>query len=289
MRILVLGVTGMIGSAMFRVLTTDSAHETHGTVRSANDLRFFGELAAKQIATDVDVENYDTLVRTLVSVRPEVVVNCVGATKHKTVGNDPLTAIPMNAMLPHRLAKLCEGFGARLIHVSTDCVFSGRQGNYLEGDWPDAEDVYGRTKALGEVDYPHAVTLRTSTIGHELHSSYGLLEWFLTQQNRCQGFRRAVFSGLPSVIFAQIVRDLVIPRRELHGLYHVAGRPIAKSELLKIIASVYEKSIEIVPDDTIVIDRSLNGERFCAATGYQPPDWATLIKTMHEHRQFEGN
>lgn len=284
MRILVLGVTGMIGSAMFRVLTADSAHETLGTVRSANDLRFFGELAAKQIATDVDVENYDTLVRTLVSVRPEVVVNCVGATKHKAAGNDPLTAIPMNAMLPHRLAKLCEGFGARLIHVSTDCVFSGRQGNYVEGDLPDAEDVYGRTKALGEVDYPHAVTLRTSTIGHELHGSYGLLEWFLTQQNRCQGFRRAVFSGLPSVIFARIVRDLVIPRRELHGLYHVAGRPIAKSELLKIIADVYEKSIEIVPDDTFVIDRSLNAERFCAATGYQPPDWATLIKAMHEHR-----
>lgn len=284
MRILVLGVTGMIGSAMFRVLTADSAHETLGTVRSANDLRFFGGLAAKQIATDVDVENYDALVRTLVSVRPEVVVNCVGATKHKAAGNDPLTAIRMNAMLPHRLAKLCEGFDARLIHVSTDCVFSGRQGNYVEGNLPDAEDVYGRTKALGEVDYPHAVTLRTSTIGHELHGSCGLLEWFLTQQNRCQGFRRAVFSGLPSVIFAQIVRDLVIPRRELHGLYHVAGRPIAKSELLKIIAGVYEKSIEIVPDDTFVIDRSLNAERFCAVTGYQPPDWATLIKAMHEHR-----
>lgn len=284
MKILVLGATGMIGSAMFRVLAADSAHETLGTVRGASDLRFFGELTAKQIVTDVDVENYDALLRALVSVRPEVVVNCVGATKHKAAGNDPLTAIPLNAMLPHRLAKLCEGFGARLIHVSTDCVFSGRQGNYMEGDLPDAEDVYGRTKALGEVDYPHAVTLRTSTIGHELHSNYGLLEWFLNQRNRCQGFRRAVFSGLPSITFAQIVRDFVIPRSDLQGLYHVAGRAIAKSELLEVIAGVYEKEIEIVPDDTLVIDRSLNAERFSAVTGYKAPDWVTLIKAMHKYR-----
>lgn len=285
MKILVLGVTGMIGSAMFRVLAEDSSHETIGSVRSENDFSLFDAEKTKKIVGGVDVENCDALLRTLTAIRPDVVINCVGATKHKASGNNALTAISLNALLPHRLAKLCEGFASRLIHISTDCVFSGKQGNYREDALPDADDVYGRTKALGEVDYPHAITLRTSTIGHELHSKLGLLEWFLAQTERCQGFRRAVFSGLPSVIFAQVVRDMVIPRPDLRGLYHVAGMPISKYDLLLEIAEVYMKPVQVVPDDAFAIDRSLNADRFCAATGFQPPDWKTLIRAMHQDRQ----
>jgi dTDP-4-dehydrorhamnose reductase len=285
MKVLVLGATGMIGNAMFRVLGRDSSYEVAGTVRSESDRAFFDAEAAKRLVVGVDVENCDALLRTFVAIRPDVVINCVGATKHKTSGRDAFTAIPLNAMLPHRLAKLCEGFGSRLIHVSTDCVFSGKQGNYTEDALPDAEDIYGRTKALGEIDYPNTITLRTSTIGHELHSHVGLLEWFLAQPDRCKGFRRAVFSGLPSVTFAQVVRDQVIPKQKLRGLFHVAGRPISKYDLLLDIADAYNKSIEVVPDDTFDIDRSLNADRFFDATGYRPPDWKTLIKAMRQDRQ----
>jgi dTDP-4-dehydrorhamnose reductase len=285
MKVLVLGATGMIGNAMFRVLGRDSSYEVAGTVRSESDRAFFDAEAAKRLVVGVDVENCDALLRTFVAIRPDVVINCVGATKHKTSGRDAFTTIPLNAMLPHRLAKLCEGFGSRLIHVSTDCVFSGKQGNYTEDALPDAEDIYGRTKALGEIDYPNTITLRTSTIGHELHSHVGLLEWFLAQPDRCKGFRRAVFSGLPSVTFAQVVRDQVIPKQKLRGLFHVAGRPISKYDLLLDIADAYNKSIEVVPDDTFDIDRSLNADRFFDATGYRPPDWKALIKAMHQDRQ----
>jgi dTDP-4-dehydrorhamnose reductase len=282
MRLLVLGVTGMIGSAMFRVLGRDSSCEAFGTVRNQSDRRFFDAEAIKRLVVGVDVENFDVLLQTFVTTRPDVVINCVGVTKHRMSGNDALIAIPLNALLPHRLAKLCEGFGSRLIHVSTDCVFSGTQGNYREDARPDADDIYGRTKALGEVDYPHAITLRTSTIGHELHSNFGLLEWFLAQSGSCKGFRRAFFSGLPSITFAQVVRDLVIPRKDLTGLYHIAGKPVSKYDLLMCIAEAYNKSIVVLPDDAFIIDRSLNADRFQNATGYSPPDWKALIGEMHQ-------
>ena len=168
-----------------------------------------------------------------------------------------------------------------MVHISTDCVFSGARGSYTE-DYPaDANDVYGKAKFLGEVNYSHAITLRTSTIGHELHSAYGLLEWFLSQQGSCKGFSRAIFSGLPNTEFARVVRDMVIPRPDLHGLYHVGADPIAKFELLKLIATVYGKQIDIVQDDEFMIDRSLNSERFKQATGYSAPSWPELIHSMY--------
>jgi dTDP-4-dehydrorhamnose reductase len=183
--------------------------------------------------------------------------------------------------LPHRMADLCTVSGARLVHVSTDCVFAGTKGGYLEGDAPDALDTYGKSKQLGEVDYPHAITLRISTIGHELQTAYGLLEWFLSQKGSCKGFNRAVFSGFPNTVFAQIVRDVVIPRPDLHGLYHVGAQAIGKYDLLRLIAKVYGKQIDIIRDDHFVIDRSLNSERFYAATGYKAAAWPELIRAMY--------
>lgn len=284
MRILVLGASGMIGSTTFRVFSERHDWDVYGSVRSESAKQFFPLQVAERLLANVDVTNYDALVDVFAKIRPEVVINCVGATKHKTDGNDPLMAIPLNALLPHRLARLCAAVNARLVHVSTDCVFSGKQGNYTEEDFPDAGDVYGRSKALGEVDYPNAITLRTSTIGHELQSSYGLLDWFLTQQGSCKGFKRAIFSGLPTVEFARVIRDVVIPQPGLYGLYHVAGPAIAKYDLLKLIAEVYGKLIEIVPENEFVIDRSLNADRFHTATGYQSTQWPELIKLMHAYQ-----
>lgn len=284
MKILVFGASGMIGSAMFRVLSAKEEWQVWGTLRSSEAKRFFSGDQQDKLATGVDVEKHDALVRMFARVQPEVVVNCIGLTKHHKEAEDPQLALPLNALLPHRMADLCAVAGARLIHVSTDCVFAGSKGNYAEADTPDAVDVYGKAKHLGEVDYPHAITLRTSTIGHELQSAYGLLEWFLSQQGSCKGFNRAIFSGLPNTEFARVVRDVVIPRPELHGLYHVGAEPIGKYELLRLIAKTYAKQIEIVRDDEFSIDRSLNSARFNQETGYKPAAWPELIQAMHASR-----
>jgi dTDP-4-dehydrorhamnose reductase len=285
MRVLVFGASGMIGNAMIRVLSEKKDWQVFGTLRSEQAKRFFSPAIAERLVTGVDVENHDVLARVFGRVRPDAVINCIGLTKHHKDAANPMAAIPLNALLPHRMAELCTVAGARLVQVSTDCVFSGAKGGYTEDDRADAQDLYGKSKFLGEVDYPHAITLRTSTIGHELHSAYGLLDWFLSQGERCKGFSRAIFSGLPSIVFAQIVRDVVLARSDLHGLYHVAAHPIGKYDLLRLIAAAYGKTIEIECDQQFVIDRSLNAQRFHAATGYSAPDWPELVHAMCT---FEG-
>ncbi|SCX36188.1 dTDP-4-dehydrorhamnose reductase [Pseudomonas sp. NFACC25] len=275
----------MLGNAVFRVFSGDAEHDTWGTVRSNTALRNFSPQHQSHLLTGVDVLDQDALVAVLAKVRPDVVINCVGLIKQLADAKDPLTALPINAMLPHRLARLCALSNARLIHISTDCVFSGGKGGYLESDISDAEDLYGKSKYIGELhDLPHAITLRTSIIGHELNSNHSLLDWFLSQEGTTRGFSRAIFSGLPTAELARVMKDFVLPHPELNGLYHVSADPIAKLDLLTLIASQYGKSIEIRPDAALVIDRSLNSERFTQATGYKAPTWPQLIELMHATR-----
>lgn len=285
MRVLILGVTGMLGSAVFKVFSQDSAHEVWGTLRNAGSLRFFPESNWSQLQLGVDVLDQDSLIGVLAKVRPDVVINCVGLIKQLADAKDPLTALPINSMLPHRLARLCVLSGARLIQVGTDCVFSGRKGCYLESDLSDAEDLYGKSKYIGELhELTHAITLRTSIIGHELNSNYSLVDWFLSQKGSVKGYSRAIFSGLPTVELARVMKDFVLPHPELNGLYHVAVEPISKLDLLRLVARQYGKTIEIHPDASLEIDRSLNGERFTQATGYRAPSWPRLIELMHATR-----
>lgn len=285
MKVLVLGVTGMLGNAVFRVFSADAAYQAWGTLRSAAALRHFPQNSHARLLCGVDVLDQDTLTSVMARVKPDVVINCVGLIKQLADANDPLTALPINAMLPHRLARLCELSGARLIHVSTDCVFSGRKGLYRETDLSDAEDLYGKSKYIGELhEQAHAITLRTSIIGHELGSNHALVDWFLSQQNSVRGFTKAIFSGLPTVELARVMKDFVIAHPQLNGLYHVAAEPIDKFRLLSLVAAQYGKTIEIRPDDALVIDRSLDGAWFRDATGYVAPDWPELIRRMHEQR-----
>jgi len=284
MKILVLGASGMLGNAMIRVLSEKADWQVHGTVRSESSKRYFRPDIAGRLLSGVDVEQNDSLTQAFIRIRPDAVINCVGLVKQLADADDPLQAIPINSLLPHRLAKLCELSGARLVHMSTDCVFAGGKGGYRESDAADARDLYGRSKFLGETAYPHTVTLRTSIIGHELQSAHGLVGWFLSQQGRCNGYTKAIFSGLPTVALAQAVRDIVIPRTGLSGVYHVAAQPISKYDLLKLIAKVYGKTIEITPSDQLVIDRSLNADRFRDATGYVAPSWPELIELMHTYK-----
>lgn len=285
MKVLVLGVSGMLGNAVFRVFSADAAYETWGTLRSGAALRYVSPESHAYLLTGIDVLDQDALVAAMVRVRPDVVINCVGLIKQLADAKDPLTALPINAMLPHRLARLCALSGARLIHVSTDCVFAGRKGLYLESDLSDAEDLYGKSKYIGELhDVPHAITLRTSIIGHELSSNHALVDWFLSQEGSVKGFTKAIFSGLPTVELARVMKEFVIPHPQLNGLYHVAAEPIDKFRLLSLVAAEYGKQIEIRADDALAIDRSLDGSRFRNATGYVAPSWPELIRRMRELR-----
>jgi len=281
-RVLILGASGMLGNAMLRILSQSEACEVRGTARSAGVLRHFEPSLAQRIVTGIDVENVDALTTLLADVRPSVVVNCIGLVKQLAQADDPLSALPINALLPHRLARLCGLVGARFVHISTDCVFNGRKGSYLESDPSDAEDLYGRSKYLGEVAYPHSITLRTSIIGHELSSAHGLVGWFLAQEGTVKGYRKAIFSGLPTVELSRIVRDVVLPQPELSGIYHVAAEPIAKYDLLQLVRDAYGKTIAIEPDDSVAIDRSLNAERFRKATGYVAAPWPELVARMRD-------
>ena len=283
-KILVLGASGMLGNAVFRVLAGSPQSDVVGTVRSSRSVGLLPNILRERLISGVDVENSDTLVFLFSKIRPTVVVNCIGLVKQLAESDDPLQAIPVNSILPHRLARLCDAVGARLVHMSTDCVFSGKEGMYTEADFADADDLYGRSKFLGEVDYPNAITLRTSIIGHERDGARSLINWFLSQEGRVKGYARAVFSGLPTVEIARIIRDSVIPNPELHGIFHLSAEPINKFDLLTLVAEVYGKSIEIVSDDKLVIDRSLDSTRFRQATGFSPEPWPELIRRMHEFR-----
>lgn len=272
----------MLGNAVLRLFAQSPGYQVCGSVRSSGALRFLSRDLYSSVIVGVDVENIDSLMRLFAVAHPDVVINCVGLIKQLAEASDPLSAVLINALLPHRLARLCDVAGARLIHMGTDCVFSGAKGMYTEADASDASDLYGRSKYLGEVDYPHAITLRTSIIGHELDGARSLVGWFLAQEGSVKGFTRAIFSGLPTVEIARLIRDHVIPHPDLHGLYHVSAEPINKFDLLTLVANRYGKSIDILPDETYVIDRSLDSTRFRAVTGFQPAPWAELIRLMHD-------
>ncbi len=281
-KVLVLGASGMLGNAVFRLFSESTGYDVTGTIRSDRSKRLFPDFLQTKLLSDIDVESIDSLMHAVGVIKPDVVINCIGLVKQLAEADDPLVAIPINSLLPHRLARLCSVAGARLIHMSTDCVFSGAKGMYLDSDFSDANDLYGRSKFLGEVDYPNAITLRTSIIGHELDGARSLVGWFLAQSGTVKGFRKAIFSGLPTVEIARVIRDYVIPNPELSGVYHVSADPINKLDLLELLARIYGKSINIQPDDNLVINRSLDSTRFRQATGFKPKSWPELVKIMHD-------
>ena len=283
--ILILGASGMLGNAAYRFFAQSPGWTTVGTLRSPSLSERLPQTETARLVTGIDIYDFTRLVRLFSDVRPAIVLNAIGVIKQLAAAKDTLPSIEINSLWPHRLATLCGAAGARLVHVSTDCVFEGTRGMYRENDRPDATDLYGRTKLLGEVDYSHAVTLRTSIVGHEMASSVSLIDWFLSQPGpRVRGFRKAIYSGFPTVELSRIIRDVVFPRQNLRGLWHVASAPICKYELLKLVARAYGKEIAIDPDDSVVIDRSLDGSRFSKATGYVAPPWEELVCLMHRSR-----
>lgn len=282
MKVLVLGGNGMFGSMVAKVLDEHNAYNVEQTIRPG--VRLHAGIA--NIKTHrCDVLNTDALMHVLVENRPDCVINCTGLIKQRPEAANVLAIFPINALFPHRLACICKGIGARLIQFSTDCVFSGTVGNYGDNDQADMRDYYGLSKWLGEVrDKKHVLTLRTSIIGHEVDSAFQLVDWFLSQEGSVKGFCRAIFSGFPTVEIGRILADYVLQKPELSGVYNISADPISKYDLLHIIRDVYGKRIEIVSDDEVQIDRSLDSSVMRELLGYTPPQWPEMIKWMRDTR-----
>jgi len=279
-RILIIGAAGMLGHALMRFLAAAPGIDVFGAVRSRSLPAAFPNDLERLVYKQVDATEENELRALIEDVRPATVINCAGLVKQRHDGQDAEPAIISNALLPHRIARICGAANARLIHVSTDCVFSGVYGNYSEESLPDCVDVYGRTKLLGEVTYGNAVTLRTSIIGPELDRRLGLLSWFLAQTGSVKGYAGAIFSGLPTVELARVIRDHVLPNDALRGLYHVSSEPISKYDLLFLMREIYGTQTDIVRDHTVHIDRSLDSSRFRQITGYIPASWPELVRSM---------
>jgi len=292
LKILILGASGMLGSTLFRLLP-EFGHEVFGTLRQGKLTQFISKAFPNpnNLLFNIDVLNSGQLSQAISHINPNIIINCIGIIKQLDVANDPLYLIPVNSLLPHRLSELAERFKAKLIHISTDCVFDGKKGNYSELDKPNADDLYGKSKELGEVkDKPHVLTLRTSLIGHELHSSHSLVNWFLSQTEQVNGYKKAIFSGLTTMEIAKVIHNHIIPNREFYGLYQLAVNPITKYDLLILIKEIYGKDTKIVPTDSFQMDRSLNAEKFQEDFGYSPPEWKQLILEMKDYYdKFYGN
>jgi dTDP-4-dehydrorhamnose reductase len=272
---LVLGGSGMLGHILTRVFA--ERFDTYATVR---ERRPGLTLPPERLITGVAAESFDSVVRAVAEVKPDVVVNCIGIVKQLDAAHDPVPSIAVNALFPQRLAQLARAADARLLHVSTDCVFSGRRGGYTEDDEPDPVDLYGRTKLLGEVAGEGALTVRTSIVGRELGTTQGLLEWFLAQPGPVRGFTRAIFSGLTTEALAEVLADVAVDHPALSGVWHVASEPIAKVDLLRRFADTFDHDVAIEPDDRLAIDRSLDGSRFAAATGIATPSWDDMLARL---------
>ena len=272
----------MLGHCMLRCLHQNKDISVYGSVRSYQSIKkLISELQERCIIIKNVMDDADIFTE-LEKLNPDVIINCVGVVKQKHESKDPIQSIAINALLPHRLAAFCKSKNSRLVHISTDCVFSGQKGSYTESDVCDAVDLYGRSKLLGEVFNSNAITVRTSIIGHELENRNGLIEWFLSQHGDVKGYNNAIFSGLPTCELANVIINYILPNPEKNGLFHLSAAPISKYELLKLVSNIYRKDININQDHKVIIDRSLNSNRFREYFGYVPADWPDLIFKMHQ-------
>ena len=280
MKVLVLGATGMLGHKLMQIFS--ERFDVTGTVRaSASSYKNHPVLGGLSLQSEVLAENFDSVIEAMAQVKPDVVVNCIGIIKQHPSAKDPLRSIALNSFFPHRLARLCHVSGARMIHISTDCVFSGRRGNYSEEDLADPVDLYGRSKLLGEVTDPGCLTLRTSMIGRELKGKLGLIEWFFGQKGKkVRGFAGAIYTGFTTPALANLIGDIIENRPELSGMWHVSSDPISKYDLLSLVNQEFELDVEIEMDQIFQCDRSLNSTRFRTATGFKPPSWEAMVNQM---------
>lgn len=281
MRTLILGGDGMLGHQLFKHLSKD--HEVKVTLRQ--DLSVyekFNLFFPENTFAGIDVRLTDQLLYVFEEFQPQAIVNAVGIIKQRLTSRESIPSLEINSLFPHRLAILCNNIGARMIHLSTDCVFSGKRGNYREEDLSDAVDLYGKSKYLGELNEQHCITLRTSMIGRELYRKKSLLEWFLVQRGSIKGFKKAIFSGFTTQELSRIIEMILNQNPTASGIYHVSSEPISKCDLLFLINKRLKLPIKIIPDESFVCDRSLDSTKFRQEFNYNPPSWEKMVEELCE-------
>lgn len=281
MRILIFGGDGMLGHRLLRHFLS-AGHETRVTLRRGlDDYARFGLFSRGNAFDGTDVRDAGRVAAVVAEFRPEAVVNAAGIVKQRAEARESGISSEVNALFPHRLAQVCRAHAARLVHLSTDCVFSGEKGHYTESDRPDPVDLYGETKLRGEVNDPGTITLRTSMIGRELARKSGLVEWFLAQKGKTiNGYRKAVFSGFTTSELSRLIEKLITRHPDAHGLYHASSAPISKFDLLAGLNRRLRLGVTILPDDSVTCDRSLDSTRFRKALGYSPPSWDAMLDEL---------
>jgi dTDP-4-dehydrorhamnose reductase len=278
----------MLGHKLYQHLT--ERFNVFGTVRTDFDaLRRFGIFDEQSILTRVDVADDESIRRAIETVRPDCVINAIGIIKQIGAANDAVLTLRTNSCFPRRLAELSNIHGFRFITVSTDCVFSGDRGMYSEDDVPDARDLYGMSKLLGEVADERSLTIRTSIIGRELSSRHSIVEWFLSRRGgSVDGYANAIYTGFSAAVLADIIATIIVDHPTLNGIYHVSSESISKFDLLHLLNRSYHADVTIRRRGDVVIDRSLDSSRFRRVTGHQPPLWSDMIEQMaDDHTPYD--
>lgn len=285
-RVMILGGAGMLGHKACQVLSR--TFDTYATFRTFSDeWRQTGVYDETKVLTGIDIAEFSTVQAAIDRIEPQLILNCIGVIKQLPDARNPRLAIYTNALFPHLLAEHCTDRGIRLIHISTDCVFSGKTGAYVESDVSDAEDLYGRTKYLGELDYGSALTLRTSIVGHGLFPNRSLIDWFLSQEGTAvKGYTNAIYSGFPTIVLCEELARVAAEYPRLTGLYHVSSDPITKYDLLCHVRDIYGVDIEVVPDEHFRCDRSLNSDKYRKDLAFTPLEWREMIAMMYADSSY---
>ena len=271
MKILVLGGTGLLGNAVVNVL--DNQFDTIGTSRKEINRNKDNLIYTKDLSKKKNIKNL------IEDVAPDVIVNCLSVNDINSQNLKTLKKFFI--VIPQYIAFLCNKYNIKLVHISSDAVFSGKKGNYKETDQPDPNDDYGICKLLGEPAYPNTSIIRTSMIGHSINGESGLLDWFLKQEE-CKLYKNAIFSGLPVYELARIISKFFINNLRLNGIFHISSDPISKYDLLKKVKNVYNLDINIMPDYSYSIDRSLDSSKFKKISKYKVLSWDDMILRMKE-------
>ena len=287
MRIIILGGTGMLGHQLWKYLPT-CFPDTFVTIRnSRTDYGDKNLYLSDRVIENVDVSDLNVVTGVLKAIQPNVILNCIGLTKRREEPDNPSLSIFLNALFPHHLAKLASDTGSRVIHFSTDCVFDGVVGQYKDNGLTNATDLYGRTKALGEITAGHVLTLRSSFIGRELRDGTELLEWFLAQQGEVIGFKNAIYTGLTTLELSRVIEFMLRRYPDASGLYNVSSDPISKYDLLKLIAERMRPGMKVLPEEQFRCDRSLDSTRFRKEFKYTPPNWETMVEELSQEDKGE--
>lgn len=280
--VLILGGNSMIGNQLFKFLLKKGI-KTFRTLKNIkkNDIFSFQYNPLK---------NFNGILKILKETQPDYIINSIGITKFRKEIKCYKSTIFLNSIYPHKLSFLCFKNKINLIHLSTDCVFSGNNGNYLDNDFPDSEDWYGISKALGEIrGMRNCLTLRTSFIGYEINNKKGFFEWILNSKKKIQGFRKAIYTGFTTVELSKIIYEIIRRRFFLSGLYNVSSYKINKYQLIKTIINVFGLRIKLIANNKFTCDRSLNSKAFFKKIKYKVPTWNKMIKEIYLEKISEAN